>query len=254
MTAGAKGIVTDSVTLASVSNALTKAASKHVPIVAINAVGDNSKDIGHISAGDQESQAIAADWIIADSKGTAQVLGTVVQDDTGSRQDIDLGSAPEFAKCPGCKVTTATYTSSTVPSVPSIVSSALLSHSNVNYGFPQFDFLVPLFKSGAQTAGFTKKMKIVSTNAVLADLQLVKSGGQAADIGANRNYAGWNSMDTMLRLLKGLPLSKTSTVPQRVFDSKNINSITLTAAAAGTGEWWGPLDYQKSFQALWSLS
>ncbi len=253
VSAGAKGIITDSITLASVSTAVTNAANHHVPIVALNALGTNTKDVAHFAAGDEMSEAIAADWIIADSKGAARVLGTSVQDDSYARYDITSGSAPEFAKCPGCKTVTASYTSGTVPSVPSIVSSALLANRDLNYGFPQFDFLVPLFKSGVQTAGFANKMKIVSTNAVLSDMQLVKSGGQAADIGANRNYVGWGAMDAMLRLLKGLPVSTKSTVPQRVFDSQNIGSIPLTAAAAGTGEWWGPLDYQKSFQTLWGL-
>ncbi len=253
VSAGAKGIITDSITLASVSTAVTNAANHHVPIVALNALGTNTKDIAHYAAGDETSEAIAADWIIADSKGAARVLGTSVQDDSYARYDISSGSAPEFAKCPGCTTVTASYTSGTVPSVPSIVSSTLLTHRDVNYGFPQFDFLVPLFKSGVQTAGFANKMKIVSTNAVLSDMQLVKSGGQAADIGSNRNYVGWGAMDALLRLLKGLPVTTKITVPQRVFDSQNIGSISLTQAAAGTGEWWGPLDYQKSFVTLWGL-
>jgi ribose transport system substrate-binding protein len=254
VSAGAKGIVTDSVTLASVSTAVANAASHHVPIVAMSAIGTNTKDVAFFSDGDEMSQAIAADWIIADSKGGAQVLGTSVQDDSGARNDITAGSAPEFSQCTGCTTVTANYTSGTVPSVPSVVSSSLLSHPQLTYGFPQFDFLVPLFKSGVQTGGFANKMKIVSTNAVLSSMQLVKSGGQAADVGANRNYAGWGAMDSMLRLINGMPVVAKSTVPQRVFDSQNINSITLTEAAAGTGEWWGPLDYQKSFQTLWGLS
>ena len=253
VSAGAKGIFTDSVTLASVSTAVTNATQHKVPILAMSAIGTNSKDVAFFTNGDEMSEAIAAQWIIADSKGKAQVLMSSVQDDSGARNDISSGSAPQFAKCSGCKTVIASYTSSTVPSVPSIVSSTLLSHRNLNYGLPQFDFLVPLFKSGVQTAGFTAKMKVVSTNAVLSSMQLVKSGGQAADVGSNRNYSGWAAMDSMLRLLKGMPVSTTSTVPQRVFDSKNIASITLTDAAAGTGEWWGPLTYQKDFQKLWGV-
>jgi ribose transport system substrate-binding protein len=252
--AGAKGIVTDSIVVAAVSTAIANAASHHVPIVAMSAVGTNTKDVAFFTNGDEMSQAIAANWIIADSKGTAQVLGTSIQDDSGANNDITAGSAPEFARCPGCTVATANYTSSSVPSVPSVVSSSLLSHPRVTYGFPQFDFLVPLFKSGVQTAGFTNKMKIVSTNAVLSSMQLVKSGGQAADVGSNRNYSGWGAMDALLRLINGMPVPATSTIPQRVFDSQNIGSINLTEDAAITGEWWGPLDYQKSFETLWGLN
>lgn len=254
VSSGAVSVIMDSVTTASVATAITNATSHHVPVLAVSAIGTNNKDVSYGTNGDERSEAVAADWIIADSKGKAKILGTKVQDDTGAINDIETGSKPQFAKCPDCKVVTATYTSGTVPNIPSLVSATLLANRDVTYGFPQFDFLVPLFKSGVQTAGLTAKMKIVSTNSVLSSMQLVKSGGQAADIGSNRNYSGWLSVDSLLRMLKGLPVPAQSQIPIRVFDSTNIGSVSLTPDAAGTGEWFGPLDYQKSFQHLWGLS
>ncbi len=253
VSSGAAGVIMDSVTTPSVSTAITNATSHKVPVLAVSALGTNSNSVSYGTNGDERSEAVAADWIIADAKGKAKILGTKVQDDTGAINDIETGSKPEFAKCPDCKTVTATYTSGTVTGVPSLVSSTLLSNRDVTYGFPQFDFLVPLFKAGVQTAGLTAKMKIVSTNSVLSSMQLVKSGGQAADIGSNRNYSGWLSMDSLLRMLKGLPVPTKSEIPIRVFDSTNIGSVPLTDQAASTGEWFGPLDYQKSFQHLWGL-
>jgi ribose transport system substrate-binding protein len=251
--AGAKGIFTDSIATESIGTAVTNAAKAGIPIVALSAIGTNTKSVAYHSNGDQLAHAVAAKWIVADSKGKAQVLQTKVQDDPGAIDDIESGSAPEFAKCGACKVTHVNYTAQTVPSVPSVVSSGLLRNPDITYGFPQFDFLVPLFKSGVQTAGYTNKLKVVSTNAVLSDMQLVKSGGQAADAGSNRNYSGWNAMDTMLRMLQGMPVSDKSTVPVRVFDKTNIDSVKLTKEAAESGEWFGPLDYQKDFAKLWGL-
>ena len=256
VSSGAIGVIMDSITTASVSTAITNATSHKVPVLAVSAIGTNSADVAYGTNGDERSEAVAADWIIADSSGKAKVLGTKVQDDTGAINDIDTGSKPQFATCPGCTTNVATYTSGTVTGIPSLVSASLLTHRDATYGFPQFDFIVPLFKSGVQTAGLTSKMKIVSTNAVLSSMQLVKSGGQAADIGSNRNYSGWLSMDAMLRMLKGLPVPAAASwqIPIRIFDKTNINNISLTPAAAGTGEWFGSLDYHKSFQSLWGLS
>ncbi len=251
--AGAKGIFTDSIATESIGTAVTNAAKAGIPIVALSAIGSNTKAVTYHSNGDQLSHAVAAQWIVADSNAKAQVLQTKVQDDPGAIDDIDSGSAPVFAKCAACKVTHVSYTAQTVPSVPSVVSTGLLRNPDVNYGFPQFDFLVPLYKAGVQTAGYTNKLKVVSTNAVLSDMQLIKSGGQAADAGSNRNYSGWNAMDTMLRMLQGLPVSDKSTVPVRVFDKTNIDSVKLTKEAAESGEWFGPLDYQKDFAKLWGL-
>jgi ribose transport system substrate-binding protein len=251
--AGAKGIFTDSIATESISTAVTNAAKAGIPIVALSAIGTDTKEVTYQSNGDQLAHAVAAQWIIADSNAKAQVLQTKVQDDSGAIDDIDSGSAPEFAKCSGCKVTYVNYTAQTVPSVPSVVSTGLLRNPDITYGFPQFDFLVPLFKSGVQTAGYTGKLKVVSTNAVLSDMELVKSGDQAADAGSNRNYSGWAAMDTMLRMLLDMPISEESTVPVRVFDSTNIDSVTLTKEAAESGEWFGPLDYQEDFTKLWGL-
>lgn len=251
--AHATGIFTDSIATESIGTAVTNAEKSGIPIVALSAIGKNTKAVTYHSNGDQLAHAVAAQWIIADSEAKAQVLQTKVQDDPGAIDDIDSGSAPEFKKCGGCKVTHVSYTAQTVPSVPSVVSTGLLRNPDITYGFPQFDFLVPLFKTGVQTAGFTNKMKIVSTNAVLSDMQLIKSGGQSADAGSNRNYSGWNAMDTMLRMLLHMPVSDKSTVPVRVFDKTNIDSVKLTKQAAESGEWFGPLTYQKDFAKLWGL-
>jgi ribose transport system substrate-binding protein len=253
--AGAKGILTDSIPVDSVSTAVANATNHHVPILSISEQGQNSKDVGFLGMGDPPAEGLAADWVIADSGGKANVLATKVLDDAGAIYDITAGSAPQFAKlCPNCSIVTATYTTGSVPSVASAVSSALLSHPTLNYGLPQFDFLVPLFKQGVQTAGFANKMKVVSTNSALSSMQLVKSGGQAADIGSNRNYGGWAATDAMLRLILGLPSPSSSNIPIRAFDKTNIDSVALTDQAALSGEWFGSLDYQKSFQQSWGLS
>lgn len=253
VSAGAAGIIMDSVTTASVATAMQNAAAHKVPVLAVSAIGTNSAALAYGTNGDEAAQAGAANWIVADSNGKATVLSTRVQDDTGALNDTAVGSKPVFDKCTGCKITFATYTSGTVPGIPSLISSTLLRNRGVNYGFPQFDFLVPLYVAGVRTAGMTGKLKIVSTNGVLSSMQMVKNGGQDADIASNRNYSGWLAMDSMLRMIKGMPVPTNWQIPIRIFDKSNIGTIPLTEAAASTGEWFGPLDYQASFKALWGL-
>lgn len=250
--AGAKGIITDAIVIDAVGTAAANAKSKNIPIVAISSIGTDSKDVVFRTNGDELSHEVAAQWVVADSGGKAKVLQTGVQDDSGAINNIEKGSQPVFDQCSGCSVVRATYTAQTVPGIPSLISSTLLKNSDRDYGFPQFDFLVPLFKSGVQTAGFTNKMKVVSTNAVLSSMELVKSGGQAADAGSNRNYSGWAATDTMLRMSKGLDVQKYQ-VPVRLFDKTNVGSVQLDEATAMSGEWFGPLDYQQGFQKLWGL-
>lgn len=256
VSAGAAGVIMDSVTTASVSTAITNATENEVPVLALAAIGENSEWVAYGTNGDEWSHEGAAQWIVADSDGEARILGTRVQDDTGAIYDIEEGALPVIEACSDCTYDVATYTSGTVPNVPSAVSTALLRNREINYGFPQFDFLVPLFNQGVRTAGMTANMKIVSTNGVLSSMQMVRDGGQDADIASNRNYSGWLAIDAMLRMLKGLevPAKQDWEIPIRIFDSTNIGDVELTESAAMSGEWFGPLDYQDSFQQLWGLN
>ena len=110
---------------------------------------------------------------------------------------------------------------------------------------------MPLFQRGIGQSGH--KIKIVSTNAVLSQMQQVKSGAQLADVGANRNYLGWATMDRMLRMILHKPAPVHETIPIRVFDATNIASIALTQSASVSGAWWGPTTYQQKFKTLWGL-
>ena len=49
--------------------------------------------------------ALQADWIIADSNGTANVVVTKISDSTFTASGIENGAVPEFeTKCPNCVV------------------------------------------------------------------------------------------------------------------------------------------------------
>ena len=154
--------------------------------------------------------------------------------------------------CATCTQTIIQTTAANLPNISSATSTALLQHSDTTIGFPQFDFLAPLFKAGMQTSGHT--VPVVSTNAVLSQMQIVKSHGfQIADIGANRNYLGWAAMDRLVRMMLSKPAPTTVTVPVRVFDSSNIGSLNLNQADSLSGIWYGPITYRQDFTKLWGL-
>lgn len=251
--AKADGILIDSITPETVTAALKKASDAKIPVVLIFGLkGETSETTQYVTLGDKESHALAANWIIADSKGKASVLLTKVKGDAAAINTSEAGGEAEFKeKCPDCKVDFVISTPTTLPSITSATSSALLKNPDADYGFPEFDFLAPLFTRGVQQSGRANKMKIVSTNAVLSGLKLVKAGKQAADAGFNRNYGGWQAMDAWVRMaLKEAP-QKDAGLPLRVFDKTNIGDVELTNAAGKSGEWFGPTDYKDSFLTLW---
>jgi ribose transport system substrate-binding protein len=250
---GADGILIDSVTPQTVTTALRAAEAKKIPVVQIFGVqGQNTAYTQYVSLEDRQSHAIAADWIIADSKGKANVVTSTSVGDLSAENDVKAGGGAEFAsKCPDCDVTNVNITPTTVESLTAATSTALLKNPKIDYGLPEFDFLVPLFQRGVQQAGRTAKMKVVSTNGVLSSMQLVKSGKQAADGAGNRNYGGWQAMDAYVRLALGKPAPTKQFIPPRVFDATNIGTVSLTEAASKSGEWFGDLGYKQDFLKLW---
>lgn len=252
--ASAAGIIIDSIEPETVVPALATAKSKGVPVMGFQLAGTDTDAIRFISGGDLESHLVAMNWIIADSEGEANILASSVEGAKSVDEQIEGAEAVLNENCPDCSFTTAQVTAAQIQQIPAAVSSALLKDPDVDYGFPQYDFFVPLFQRGMQQAGRTSGMSVVSTNSALSQMQQVASGsGQVADVGANRNYLGWETVDGILRMSLDEPPPDNVTIPVRVFDKTNIDSVELTDSAAESGEWWGPTDYKTEFLKLWGV-
>lgn len=252
--ADAAGIITDSIDPKAVGTAVAKAKGKKIPMVMANSLGEEDELVQRMDiGGDTSSPPVAMNWMISDSKGKAKILRSFVEGDENATEAAAKGLAELKKNCPDCTETSVTSTPSTVSRIPSAVSSALLKNPDITHGFPQFDFLAPNFVRGVQQSG--KKVKTVSTNAVLSQLKQIKAGtGQVADVGGNRNYLGWAATDRLLRMMLGEPAPTKVTIPVRLFDKTNIDSIDLTPEAERSGEWYGAIDYQQQFQKLWGLN
>lgn len=252
VSAGAAGIITDSIDPTTVTTAVADAESHKVPIVSAEDVGQSKRYLQFITLGDPATEKVAADWIIANSHGKASILSASVSGDQGTEAAEAQFNGELKTNCPSCSLASVSQSAAELTNVTSEVSAALLQHPNTTYGFSQFDFLEPLFAKGVQTAG--KNLKIVSTNGFLADVEQIKSGGpQVADIGANRNYLGWQAVDRLVRMMLGKRAPVHQTVPIRVFDASDVNSLHLTQADSVSGIWYGPITYRRDFEKLWGV-
>jgi ribose transport system substrate-binding protein len=252
--ANAAGIITDSFDPKTVATAITYAKAHKVPVIIGNEFGPQTALDQYMTVGgDPNQEPVAMDWIIAHFGDKAKILSTTVIGDRGTEQAATDATAELKKNCSTCTQTVVQTTAAQLQNIGSAVSSSLLKDSSETVGFPQFDFLAPLFKQGMDTSGHT--IPVVSTNAVLSQMQIVKSGGwQIADIGANRNYLGWSAMDRLVRMVLGKPAPTSVTVPVRVFDKTNIGSLPMTQAASLSGIWYGPITYRKDFEKLWGVS
>lgn len=251
---GASGIFVDAVAPNLTAPALRAVAVKKVPVVEIYAkrVVPATKLLQYVDMRDIDTHRVVASWIIAHSKGKATILTSSVAGDPAATHGAVSGGFAEIKqKCPDCKMYNITSTPTTVDGLTASASSAALRHTDITYGFPQYDFLFPPFVRGLQQSAKARGITLVSSDFDVAALKRVKGGQEAATAAQNRNYGGWLAMDQWLRMVLGKAPAKDVPLPVRLFDKQNIASAELTDTALLTGSLYGPTTYTQSFLKLW---
>lgn len=193
---------------------------------------------------------IEADWIVADSKGNANIIylrSSDVPVITDAERD---GFVNELHRlCSGCKVQVVDVPTSQWSNLTPKTASLIRANPNVNYFVPDFDGEVIFMVPGVTSANAQNKVKIVSFNATPSVMQNLKSHNVvAAETGGPNLLQGWAFAEEGLRLLNGLPALNDLNIPTRLFDSTNIDSIDLSAQES---EWYGVGDYKSKFKTLW---
>lgn len=260
--AGAGAIVTDAIPVALAANAFANAQSHHIPVLVqdqlpptggpgtVQGLGDDKLAYQPLQAANLvEAEAY---WTIADSHGKANVL-LEPYTDSPSTLSYDVSTQAVFQKlCPGCTVANQKIGIATASLAASQTSSALLSHQSVNYVLPEFDALLQGVGQGIQQAGFTNRVKVVTSAGDLPALQAIKAGRISVDAGEDFPYIGWADADQAMRMMLGKPIVK-ELPPLRLFTAANVGSLSLTPAAQASGEWYGSDGYMAMFEHLWGL-
>jgi ribose transport system substrate-binding protein len=258
--AGAGAIITDAIPVALAANAFANAERHHIPVLSqdqlpppggpgtVQGLGDDRLAYQPLQAANLvEAEAY---WTIADSHGRANVL-LEPYTDSPSTLSYDTSTEAVFKKlCPGCTVAVQKIGLATATLTASQTSSALLAHPNSNYVLPEFDALLQGVGQGIQQAGFTSKVKVVTSAGDLPALQAIKAGRISVDAGEDFPYIGWADADEAMRMMLGKPIVDEKP-PLRLFTPANVGSLSLTPAAQASGEWYGSDSYTTMFAHLW---
>jgi ribose transport system substrate-binding protein len=254
VTSGAAGVIADGYTPAFVQPAVNNLAAHHVPLVdADHAQGGGNDTLSYLGNNSYLQSELAADWIIANSNGKADILAVENTEDPVTSSFLTQGGLPQFTKyCPGCKVKVVKTTAEQLNLLPSAIDTALVQDPGINYVFPEFDEDVTATINGLQQAPQGKSAKLSSATALLPDLQRIKDGSfQYGDAGNNPAFVGWAGLDQLMRMMLKMQPINNELVPVRLFDSANIGSVSLTSAAFQSGAWYGNTTYQQTFESLW---
>ena len=255
------GIITDSLPFALARNAYAAAANAGIPVVA----SDVSDPIppewqGKVVAtnnGQDVGGRLMADAIIADSKGSANVLFANTKSTSTTQKSSDAVQ-DEFSRyCQGCKVTTVAWEATAVQKIPTAVSVALNSDPAIDYVFTGYDQPAgPLVVQGMQLSGRTRSLKLVGYGADAAAMQRIAAGTQLADVAVDPALVAWNNADRLLRMTAGQqpPGDDGYTTPRRIFDRSNIHTVdSASVTAFKNGAWFTDGSFRRTYQQLWSV-
>ena len=192
----------------------------------------------------------AADWIIADSKGKANVLligGADVLPSPGTLKTIQ----DEFAaQCKECKVSVANIpVSDWNTKVQGEVTAALNKDPSLNYVYPLYDAMVAGAVPAVQTLGKAGSVKVVSYNGSPYALKYIQDGNIVVmNVGEDTVGIGYTSMDQAFRILLGKDPAEERT-PIRIWDKTNVNDAgTPPVVGKGYGN-----ALSEGFLKLWGL-
>ena len=200
-----------------------------------------------------EPGKIEADFVVADSKGKANVLFLSTTDVPVITTAVKDGFVNELNRlCPACTVTIEAVPSSQWSGLTPRTATLIASHPNVNYMVPDFDGMVIYMVPGVTSANAQSKVKIVSFNATPSVMtNIANHYVVAGDTGGPNLVQGWAFADEALRVLAGGQPLNDLNIPTRLFDGNNISSIDLSKQES---EWYGVGDYVAKFKAQWGIT
>jgi len=192
----------------------------------------------------------AADWIITDSGGKANVLVIGGADILPSPATVDTVKKEIEGNCPDCKVTVANIpVSDWNTKTQGEVQAALNKDPTINYVYPLYDAMVAGAVPAVQTLGRKGRVKVVSYNGSPYVLKFIQDSNIAAmDVGEDTVGIGYASMDQSFRILNGMkPVDERT--PIRIWDSTNVNE---SGTPPKTGVGYGNA-LPDGFSKLWGL-
>jgi ribose transport system substrate-binding protein len=200
----------------------------------------------NVEVGDPDERfmgQMAADWIIADSKGTGQVI-TITDNEYAAAQLVEKSFREALAKCTGCKaegtadVISAKFATDTAPSTISL----LRRFPKVKYVFASYDGQARLAAQAAKQIG-RNDVKTLATGGEKATREQIMAGnGQDISISLAHEWSGWAVVDAALRILNKQPVIEKPGVPGQLTDKSNADH-----------QFTGDVDYEAEYRKLWGL-
>lgn len=192
---------------------------------------------------------LRADYLIATSGGTAQVLhvafaGVAIGD------YIAKGFTDELATCDGCAIVgTVTITPPDVPNLRTMFETGLLQASDATAIVVDLDFMLALGVQPALEATDIGDLTVLGGECTVDTVAFMRSGGGVGScIGFSNGRTAWALLDGINRFYNGEEPVQ-STIGWQIYDATNESDWPAEGEP-----FEGPVDYREGYSALWSAA
>jgi ribose transport system substrate-binding protein len=245
----AAGIVTYAINPAVVPTALQKAKAANIPVIAAATGVPNPTDgtvVETISVDLEEEGRLMAQYAAAASGCKVSAAVTFDPNQKALTTQRDAVKATFSALCPDtCKVTEHEMSLATMATqLGSSIQSLLQRDPNVDTVISTFDTAAFYMAPAIGQTG--RDVRLVATNGLPENLDMVRQGKQAADVSyPPPEYTGWLITDQLGRAILGEP-AETTELPMQLFDESNIPPSNDFETL-----WPELADYQTKFKSKW---
>ena len=253
-------IILQGVDAYTVQASLADAKAAHIPVITVAALppGELAKEVADMGVSSSVNFSVAevgkvmAAYVAANTAPDAHVA--LISCSTFRTDEIVAKEfTAELARlCPKCVLTVKdSPLMQWQTTLPSLARTLITVDPAITFIVPSVDAMVPGIKPAIIAVGAGDKVKIVSNNAQLPDMQAIatKKDQEVADVGASNERMGWATVDQIARLLTGHPPT-TDSQPLRLFTVDNIDQVNLKEPAY---TWYGPFDFKAYYRKLWGL-
>ncbi|HEY1855348.1 MAG TPA: sugar ABC transporter substrate-binding protein [Solirubrobacterales bacterium] len=202
---------------------------------------------------------VEADWVAADSKGSAHVLFISNEDQPSSKYVVAEFEKELSRTCPDCTVEFKDVPAAQVTTtLPTLVQTSLQRDPEINYVVPGYDFNVPEIETGLRQAGLTDRVRIGSWNAVPAVMQSLqnKQSPMSMELGAPNNWFSFAIADTVMRTLSGVEpvvwgTEESAFMGFRAFDKESVEGLDVSEYDDAEFYELPDSKVQAAFEGLW---
>ncbi len=193
---------------------------------------------------------IKADWVIADSNGTAKVIQLNSNDRLVIRY-TGLGFEEELRRCTGCSIVgRVDATDSEILQIaPALAKgdAVIAEHPEAEYTHSPIDSILPfLVLPSIQKANREGSIKVIGGEGLDANMDYIRSGKQAMALAYPHEWMAWSAVDIVNRIFADADITVDQGISWQLVD-KDHN-------LPESGPYVPPVDFKKYYREVWGTS